>query len=129
MPDIPTSLSSYPTYMNGTVLTFFPEIENTPDIVENVNESEGGTDIVQVTRTDKMTASVSLELADFTWVQFFYQLSLLDSFVFKQYSPLLNGYKERTVRLRKFKYKNIKGSDKLTSVVGVWSVSFNLLEF
>ena len=125
----PTSLGEFPTYMNGTELTFFPEVENTPNVIESVNESEGGQDIVQVVRRDKMSAAITLQLADYSWVQFFYQLYLLDSFVFKQYSPLLNDYKERTVRLRDFKYKNKKHSDRLGSVIGVWEVSFTLLEF
>lgn len=125
----PTSLGDYPTYMNGTALSYFPEVDNSSDVIENVNRSEGGRDIVQVIRTDKLSSSFTLALADFTEVQFYYQLSLLDSFVFKQYSPLTNAYKERTVRLRNFKYKNRKHSDQLSAVVGVWDVSFTLLEF
>ena len=125
----PTSLSEFPTYMNGTALSYFPEVENSSNVVENVNQSEGGRDIVQVVRADKLSSSFSLVLADFSEVQFYYQLSLLDSFVFKQYSPLLNNYVEKTVRLRDFKYKNKKHSDVLDSVIGVWEVSFTLLEF
>ena len=125
----PTSLSEFPTYMNGTALSYFPEVENSSNVVENVNQSEGGRDIVQVVRADKLSSSFSLVLADFSEVQFYYQLSLLDSFVFKQYSPLLNDYVEKTVRLRDFKYKNKKHSDVLDSVIGVWEVSFTLLEF
>lgn len=122
-------LSDYPIIMNGTALPFFPEVENTLGIIENISQSEGGRDIVQVIRLDKMSASFSLVLANFTWVKFFYQLSLMDSFIFKQYSPLEEDYAERTVRLRGFTYKNRKHSDKLAAVTGVWDVSFTLEEF
>ena len=125
----PTSLSEFPTYMNGTALSYFPEVEYTPETVENVNQSEAGDDIVQVVRRNKLNSSFSLQLADYAEVQFYYQLSLLDSFTFKFYSPLANDYVEKTVRLRKFKYKNKKHSDVLDSVIGVWDVSFTLLEF
>jgi hypothetical protein len=76
-----------------------------------------------------MSVSVTLKLADFHWVQFFYQLYMMDSFVMKQFNPLVGGYDERTVRIDDFDYDNEKDSDKLTAVVGVWNVNFTIEEF
>lgn len=123
------SLSEYPTYMNGTAVPFFPEVENTPQKLETVNQSEGGRDIVQVIRDDKMSASFKINIAGVEWVKFFYQLYKMDAFVLKQYNPFAEGYDERTVRMEDFKYKAKKKSEALTAVTGVWEVSFTLEEF
>ena len=81
-------------------------------------------------RTDKLSASVKMKVADDTWVAFFYDLyKNHDSVTFKQYSPLLHGYETRTVRLTGFKYKKVKHSEDLKAVTGVWEVSFNIEEF
>lgn len=122
-------LQDYPVIMNGTTVPFMPALKNKPNIIQKVNQSEGGRDIVQNIRKDKMSVSVSLKLADFHWVQFFYQLYMMDSFVLKQFNPLVGGYDERTVRIDDFDYDNEKDSDKLTAVVGVWNVSFKIEEF
>lgn len=124
-----TSLSDYPTYMNGTEIPFFPEIDNTPQNIDKTNQSEGGSDIVQRIRVNKTSQAVSMTIADAYWVKFFYELFLMDSFVFKQYSPLVDGYVEKTVRITNFRYKAKRRSEYLTEVKGVWEVSFNIEEF
>ena len=122
-------LQDYPVIMNGTTVPFMPALKNKPNIIQKVNQSEGGRDIVQNIRKDKMSVSVTLKLADFHWVQFFYQLYMMDSFVMKQFNPRVGGYDERTVRIDDFDYDNEKDSDKLTAVVGVWNVNFKIEEF
>jgi hypothetical protein len=122
-------LQDYPVIMNGTTVPFMPALKNKPNIIQKVNQSEGGRDIVQNIRKDKMSVSVSLKLAYFHWVQFFYQLYMMDSFVMKQFNPLVGAYDERTVRIDDFDYDNEKKSDKLTAVVGVWNVNFTIEEF
>jgi hypothetical protein len=122
-------LQDYPVIMNGTTVPFMPSLKNKPKINQKVNKSEGGRDIVQIFRKNQMSTSVSLKLADFHWVQFFYQLYMMDSFVMKQFNPLVGGYDERTVRIDDFDYDNEKDSDKLTAVVGVWNVNFTIEEF
>lgn len=123
------SLSEYPMIMNGTTVPFFPETDNEPLKLEAVTQSEGGRDIVQVIRDDKMSVSVKTEVAGVQWVKFFYGLHKMDAFVLKQYNPLIEAYDERTVRMEDFKYKAKKKSEKLTAVTGVWEVSFKLEEF
>lgn len=123
------SLSEYPVIMNGTAVPFFPELDNEPQKLQTTNRSEGGRDLVQLIRSDKMKVSVKTEIAGAQWLQFFYQLYMLDAFSFKQYNPLIDNYDERTVRLEDFKYKAKKKSEYLTAVTGVWEVSFTLEEF
>ncbi len=123
-------LTLYPPMFDNTAVPFFPDIDNSPNNIEETHESEGGMDIVQTIRTDKLSASVKMKVADDTWVAFFYDLyKNHDSVTFKQYSPLLHGYETRTVRLTGFKYKKVKHSEDLKAVTGVWEVSFNIEEF
>lgn len=127
--DEPSHISDYPPMFNNTAVPFFPEIKNTPKNVENVNQSEGGRDIVQRIRTDKLKSAVDMEVAGIEWVKFFYGLFVGTSAVtFKQYSPLLEDYETRSVRITNFDYVKIKKSEKLTAVMGVWKVSFDIEE-
>lgn len=127
--DEPTYLSDYPPMFNITEVPFFPEIENSPKNVENEHQSEGGRTIVQRIRTDKLFASVKMSVADKDWVAFFYGLFIGTAAVtFKQYSPLLDGYETRSIRVTNFKYNKVKKSEDLKSVKGVWEMSFNIEE-
>lgn len=129
MADEQIRLKDYPPMFNGTAVPFFPEIDNAPTNVEKVNRSEGGRDIVQRTRTDKLSASVKMEVAGDEWDAFFYSLFKgTSAVVFKQYNSTLHGYETRDVRITNFKHKCIKHSEDLTSVVGVWNISFNIEE-
>lgn len=127
--DVVIRLKDYPPMFNETSLTFFPEIKVNSEKIASENRSESGYDIVQVIRRDKWNVPVKLKLADDYWVKFFYELSLLDSVTYKQYSPLVQGYTTRTVRIDNFEFAWVKGSDKLEGVNGVWEVSFTLKEF
>lgn len=129
MPEI-IKITDYPTMFDDTAVPFFPEIDIEPKNIENVNQSEGGRDIVQTIRNDKLSASVKLSVAGDAWVAFFYDLFRNhDSVRFRQYSPLEQGYTDRTVRITKFKYKMVKHSEELSGVSGVWELSFSIEEF
>jgi hypothetical protein len=123
------ALKDYPPIYDGTTLPFFPEADIDPKEIAKTFRSEGGHDIKQSFRKDKWSISVKTKLADDEWVAFFYGLSLGDGFVYQQYSPLLHGYTSRNVRMENFKFKQVKDSEVLTAVNGVWEVSFTLEEF
>lgn len=130
--DEPTiiDITQYPTMFGDTSVPFFPEVEVSPKNIENVHQSESGKDVVQTIRKDKLSESVKIKVADDAWVRFFYDLYInADSVAFKQYSPLLQGYDTRTVRITNFSYKMVKHSEILSSVAGVWEMSFNIEEF
>ena len=130
--DEPTiiDITQFPTMFGDTSVPFFPEVEVSPKNIESVHQSEGGKDVVQSIRKDKLSASVKMKVADDAWVRFFYDLyKNSDSVTFKQYSPLLQSYDTRTVRITDFSYKMVKHSEVLPSVTGVWEMSFNIEEF
>lgn len=124
------SLNDYPIKLNGTALPFFPtNWQRTPNKIQNKNTSEGGTDILQRVRSDKMSISASFVLADATWVKFFEDLNELDDFTLEEYDPRTEGYKERTVRMEGLRDGPRRKSHELTGVLGVWEVDFTLEEF
>lgn len=126
---VEVDIKQFPPMFNDTAVSFFPEIENSPENIENVHQSEGGRKIVQSVRKDVLSASVKLKVADFSWVTFFYDLYVNeDSVTFKQFSPLLSAYETRTVRIVNFKYKKVKKSEDL-AVNGTWEMSFGIEEF
>lgn len=123
-------LKQFPPMFNGTEVPFFPHIDNSPENYEKVHKSEGGKRIIQSIRKDRLSSAVKMKVADDEWVRFFYDLyKNYDSFTFKQYSPLLRDYEERTVTIENFKYSMIDDSEDLEGVVGVWEMSFNIEEF
>lgn len=123
-------IKEYPPMFNSTEVPFFPAIKVTPENLQSEHRSEGGRRIIQSIRKDRLSASVSIKVADDAWVRFFYDLyKNEDSVTFKQYSPLLQGYDTRTVSIEGFKYNMVKHSEELDSVAGVWEMSFNIEEF
>lgn len=124
------SLNNYPIIMNGTTLPFFPsKWERNPKDIKVTNQSEGGHDIIQRIRSNKMTISASFVLADAAWVGFFEGLKELDSFTLKEYSPRLDDYEQRTVRIEDLTDSPRRKTEKLEGVTGVWDISFTIEEF
>lgn len=123
-------LNDYPIKFDSTTIPFFPTTwQRTPKKIQNTNQSEGGSDIVQVIRTGKMSISVAFAIADDTWVKFFEEYSEKDSFQISEYSPKTGAYQTITVRMEDFSDGARRKSYGLTSVKGVWDVTFTLEEF
>lgn len=122
-------LNDYPIKFNDTALPFPTGWQQTFNKVQSSLQSEGGTDLIQSIRKNKLSVSAQFVVADDALVKFFKQCDMLDSFTLSQYSPLTSTYEERTVRMENFSYSSRRKSEKLTAVTGVWDVSFNLEEF
>ena len=45
------------------------------------------------------------------------------------YDPTVKGYKNRTMRMRKFKADLIENTEEVKDSDGIWDVSFDLEEF
>lgn len=122
--------SDYPIIMNDTELPFFPTSwERSPNKIQNTNQSEGGRDIIQKIRSDKMSISASFAIADANWARFFEELNELDALEVKEYSPRLNAYRTMTCRMEGFSISARRKSEELNGIYGVWDISFTLEEF
>ena len=97
-------------------------------MVENVNETEAGTDQVIVTRYDKLSVSASFQCSS-TWAGKFKTYSKQDSITVSLYDIETHAYKNRSMRLRSFKAVPAQNSERNRGTDGLWTVSFTLEEF
>lgn len=127
MPTIPI-LKNYPIKINNVAIPFSGSMSEKYDTIENVNTSEAGTDVVQLTRVGKLTTSISYTmLSDFIptlegWRDSMTELSV------KIFDFNTGGYKEHSMRMRNYKKDIVKHSQDLTVTTGIWKVSFDLIE-
>lgn len=98
------------------------------EVVETVNNTEAGTQQVEVVRYDRLKVSCGFVVTDAV-ARLLKTYSKKDSFVVKYYDIETDAYKQRTVRMRGFSAALTKDSFNLLSVRGVWTVSFTLEEF
>lgn len=99
----------------------------TSNVIESVNTSESGTDIINVVRYDKLTISCEFGCTD-AWAKTFKQFSLLDSFTLTRYDVISEAEESRTVRMRNYAQTLLKGSDRLSVSNGLYSITFDLEE-
>lgn len=123
-----TTLMDYPVYFDNTKILWALKWDEDSDVVENVSESEAGTDIVNVVRMDKLTISCKYKCSD-VWARTFKEFSLQDSIEVKRFNVLTGGYETRTMRMRNFSISMDKKSEKVRGSHGVWEVTFKLEEF
>ena len=130
--DEPTNkaISQYPIKFDSTELTFFPaDLQRTFNKSKVEMESEGGQRMIQIIRSRRLSIPFTCAISDDTWLAFFEEYALKESFQLGIYSPANHGYEYITVEMTNYNAKLRKGSEKLTAVAGVWDVSFTLEEF
>lgn len=120
--------TNYPMMFNTTVIPFPTDYSETSQVKESVMQTEAGTDVVTISRYDKLKATMSFVCLQ-NIVQVLGGFRDVDSFIFKRYNPIIDNYEEKTVRMRNFNVHPRKGSEDLKEVSGVWEVSFDLEEF
>ena len=126
MPD-PNKLNDYPKYFNETAL-FRPEKwTETPQKIINKNQSESGKDLLNVVRKDKMNIACTFACTS-AWAKIFDDFNNLDSFTLKTYSPKANAYVERTVYMEGFSSDEEVYSGYVEGTIGLYTVTFNLIE-
>lgn len=127
----------YPIKFNNTEMLTPSKWVESSEVIENVNTGEAGNDIVEVIRYDKLSISVSYQLAETMdengngngWVKILKDFSKESSIDVRRYDPSVGAYETRTMRMRKFKATLVGKSAELPAVNGVWTVSFSLEEF
>ena len=108
---------------------FEPESwEEVSDVIENVNETEAGTEQISVTRYDKLSVSCSF-MCSSVWAKKFKRYSMKDEIAVSIYDAVDEAYKVRIMRIRDFKMSIVNNSWKTPNTNGLWEVSFNLIEF
>jgi len=121
-------LANYPIKINTTAIPFSGSMEENYDTIENVNVSEAGTDIVQTQRLMKLKLSISYKILS-SWIATFEGWAADNTYkTVSIYDFTTGAYKDRQMRMRKYKKKLVKHSENLAATTGIWEVSFDLIE-
>lgn len=121
-------LKNFPIKINDTAIPFSGSMDEKYDTIETKNTSEAGTDVIQVTRLNKLTLSISYTmLSDFipTLEGWSDELTAL---AVKIYDFRTAAYKQRNMVMRNYHKSIVKHSEKLEVTTGIWKVSFDLIE-
>ena len=122
-------LLEYPTKFNSEPILRPTKWELTYDVIENVNQTEAGTDVVNVIRKDKLSISASYKCSSI-WAKKFQQYNNLSgSITVSIYDPYTDGYKDYTMRMRNFKMNLKPKSEFVRYGNGIYEVSFKLIEY
>lgn len=122
------TLKDFPIYFNAEELPFPSTWTENSEVVETINQTEAGTQQVEVVRYDRLSVSVGYVCTD-TLAKKLKAFSKQNSINVSYYDIETDDYLMRVMRMRKFSANLRKGSADLLAVRGVWDISFTLEEF
>lgn len=124
-----SKLKDYPVQINNTILPVAKNWDEFPEVVENVNTTEAGTDVVDVLRVDKLTVNASFDVSS-NWLGIFKAWSNSTSpLTVKIYDAVTDGYVTRYMRIRNFMPHRVENSDNTSGTIGLYNLTFDLIEF
>ncbi len=98
------------------------------EVIENVHETEAGTEQISVSRYDKLKISASYQCSS-KWAGIFKDFSKKDSIAVTRYDVLAGEEETRYMRMRDLKLSLVEKSTHTGGTKGLWKVSFDLEEF
>lgn len=120
-------LKDYPIFFNNTEIMPWSRWDESYETIENVYETEAGTDQINIIRNGKLTIEAEFRCHS-GWLSTFRSFARLSTLNLKQYDTETEDYKTYTVRIRDFKAQPIEFSDKVSETNGVWDVRFMIKE-
>ncbi|MBR3320483.1 MAG: hypothetical protein IKG04_00840 [Exiguobacterium sp.] len=124
-----SKLNDFPIKINNTPIPVPIEWSETPAVVENAMTTEAGTDVVDVLRVDKLTVTASFDVSS-TWLATFKGwANSTSALTVNIYDPITNAYKQRSMRIRNFVSNLVPNSDKTSGTIGLYNLTFDLIEF
>ena len=120
--------TDYPTFFDETQMLLPLTWDEQSEVIEEVNKTEAGTDVVDVSRYDKLKISASYRCTD-EWAKTFKEFSKKNVIAVKRYDILSQEYETRNMRMRGFKATLKHYSDRIAFTNGVWEMSFTLEEY
>lgn len=121
--------NDYPIKINNTPIPVPIEWSETSNVVENVNTTEAGTDVADVLRVDKLTVTASFDVSSAWLATFKGWATSLSALAVKIYDPITDAYLERSMRIRNFVSNLVQYSDNTSGTIGLWNITFDLIEF
>lgn len=122
-----STLSDYPYMFDNTALDFPLTWQETVKTVETVNQTEAGTDVIILTRADKLSVSATARVTS-AKLAFYDEYSKKKSFTLHRYDAGTGLYNSRTVRMRNYTRSLMRRSEGLEITHGVWDISYTLEE-
>lgn len=99
----------------------------TSNVIETVQVTEAGTDVINVTRYDKISISAEFGCTS-GWAKTLRGFSTLDTFTLTRYNVVTETEETRTVRMRNYTQTLVKDSETLAGFNGLYNISFELEE-
>lgn len=124
-----SNLNTYPVTINSTAIPVPISWNETAEVVENVNTTEAGTDVVDILRTDKLTVNASFNVSSSWLATFKGWANSTSALTVKIYDAVTDAYVTRYMRIRNFTNNLVENSDKTSGTIGLWNVTFDLIEF
>ena len=123
-------LKSYPEEINNVKLPNEPiNWSVRRDVVENVGTTEAGTDVVDLMRVGKLTITASYNVSSDWLVKFESWADATSPLSVKLYDPATSAYVTKSMRIRNFISDYVKYSKNTSGTLGLYVVSFDLIEF
>lgn len=121
--------TDYPTYFDDTEIAIkCLQWDRSFYNVLNINQTENGVDDIEVIRKGKSTISASYQCSDF-WAAKLAAFDELPSFMVYFYDVKTKDYTTLTVYMDGLSVEQVPDSDKTPGTNGLYTVSFNLVEF
>lgn len=124
-----SSLNDYPIQINSTDIPVPTSWTESSEVVEVANTTEAGTDIIDVARVDKLSVNASFDVSSDWLKQFKAWANETTKLTVKIYDPVAEAYVTRYMRIRNFMSNLVRYSDKNSNTIGLWQVTFDLIEF
>lgn len=124
-----SNYNNYPVQINSTSIPVAKTWNEIPEVVENVNTTEAGTDISDVLRVDKLTVNASFDVSSVWLATFKGWANATSPLTVKIYDPVTDAYVSRYMRIRNFTNNLVEYSDRTSGTIGLWNVTFDLIEF
>ena len=121
-------LNDYPITFDNVEIMPWSKWNETREVIEQLYETEAGTDQVDVVRYGKLTVDCEFRCHS-DWARIFADFAERDQITVRMYDVKEYDFKIRTMRIRDFKSDPIEFSEKVPDTNGVWNVSFTLKEF
>lgn len=124
-----SKLNDFPIKINNTSIPVPIAWSENPAVVENAMTTEAGTDVIDVLRVDKLTVTASFDVSSVWLATFKGWSNSTSALTVDIYDPITNAYKQRSMRIRNFVANLVKDSDNTSGTIGLYNLSFDLIEF
>lgn len=124
-----SNLNTYPTQINSVDIPVPTSWTEIAEVVETANTTEAGTDVIDLIRVDKLTVNASFDVSSAWLATFKGWANSTSKLTVKIYDTVTSAYVTRYMRIRNFNYNLVQYSDKTSGTMGLWTVTFDLIEF